>query len=49
MDQFSEEGEDLEFEMFVGPLSEENIIAFAQILGMHPIRDKELLWFAEDS
>lgn len=41
--------ENLEFDLFTGQLSEEDIIAFAQLLGMHPIRDKELLWFAEES
>lgn len=48
MEQFEEEDE-MEFELFTGPLSHEDIIAFAQVLGMHPIRDKELLWFAEQS
>lgn len=39
----------MEFDLFTGPLSQEDIVQFAQLLGMHPIRDKELLWFAEES
>jgi hypothetical protein len=39
----------MEFDLFTGQLTDEDIVAFAQMLGMHPIRDKELLWFAEES
>lgn len=43
------ESEEMAFELVTGPLSHEDVVAFAQFLGMHPIRDKELLWFAEES
>ena len=43
------EDEQQEFELFEGDLTEEDIVGFAKMLGMHPIRDKELLWFAEES
>jgi len=46
---YQEEVVQPEYEEFLGPLTEEEIKAFALQIGMHPIRDKELLWFAEQS
>ena len=49
---YYDEGEEengMEFDIYSGKPSDEEVIEFAKVLGMHPIRDKALLWFAEQS
>lgn len=48
MDEVGEEENNV-FEIFEGSLTEEEILSFAKCLGMHPVGDKDLLWFAEES
>jgi hypothetical protein len=43
------DGDPNQFEEFSGELDMSYIKEFAVILGMHPIRDQRLLWWAEDS
>lgn len=48
-EEYEEYGDPNQFEEFSGDLDINYVKEFAVLLGMHPIRDQRLLWWAEES
>jgi hypothetical protein len=44
-----DEEEHLSLELYEGEPTEEQVVEFGKIIGMHPVRDKELMGFARES